>query len=382
MADKKKKTEGRPPISPATKQRLWLASGGRCQFKGCNKPLWAHSTTRNLMNISYMAHIYAYSPKGPRYDATLSPKLETDYSNLMLMCDECHSLIDSMPVTLYTAPELIKMKKDHENRIELLTGIQPNMGTHIITYGAKVGDHNSPLRYDKTVQAVIPNYYPSSSNAIELGMKDTAYDDSMPKYWDTQEEYLCISFKKKLEFIKDNDKLQHYSIFAFAPQPLLIKLGTLLNDIYTAEVYQLHREPSTWAWQTEEKKIEYELIIPEKFANNVALKIELSATITDDRVTDILGNEVDICSIKIKEPYNDFLKSKHQLMQFRECIRKAFDKIKAIYGQNTELNLFPSMPIATAIELGRTWMPKADMPLIIYDQNKDHKKFIRTLRIN
>lgn len=380
MADTKVKT-CRPSIPKDVKDRLWLASGGRCQFKGCNKQLWSHSITRNIMNKAYIAHIYAYSPDGPRYDSTLSPKLETDYSNLMIMCDECHRLIDHNPIK-YPAEDLIHMKKDHENRIELLTGIQPNMGTHIITYGAKVGDNNSPLRYDNIVQAVVPNYYPSSLNAIELGMKDTAYDDSMQKYWDDQEEYLCISFRKKLEFIKDNDKLQHYSIFAFAPQPLLIKLGTLLNDIYTAEVYQLHREPSTWAWQTEEKKIKYEFILPEKFANNVALKIELSATITDDRVIDLLGDEVDICSIKIKEPYNDFLRSKDQLMQFRECIRKAFDKIKAIYGQNTELNLFPAMPIATAIELGRTWMPKADMPLIIYDQNNKHKKFIKTIKIN
>jgi hypothetical protein len=378
---KKKNKEPRPPIPANTKARLWLASGGRCQFRGCNIALWAHSFTRNLMNKSYIAHIYAYSPDGPRYDNISSPELEIDYNNLMLMCDECHRSIDAMPVKEYTAEILIQMKKDHEARIELLTGIQPNKMTHVIMYGAKVGKHDSPLRYDSAVQAVIPQYYPSSSNGIELGMKNTAIEDSMPEYWNIQEQNLCALFKKQVEFINENDGIQHYSIFAIAPQPLLIKLGTLLNDIYSAEVYQLHREPSTWAWQDEDNSIEYDLIIPEKRSKRVALKIELSATITDDRLTDVMGTDVDIWSIKIEESYNDFLQSRYQLKLFRECIRKAFDKIKAVYGQDAVLNVFPAMPVSTAIELGRAWMPKADMSMVLYDQNRKLNKFIKTLEI-
>jgi allophanate hydrolase subunit 2 len=27
------------------------------------------------------------------------------------------------------------------------------------------------------------------------------------------------------------------------------------------------------------------------------------------------------------------------------------------------------MPVATAIEMGRVWMPKADMPMHLYDEN-------------
>jgi hypothetical protein len=40
------------------------------------------------------------------------------------------------------------------------------------------------------------------------------------------------------------------------------------------------------------------------------------------------------------------------------------------------------MPIATAIELGRSWMPKADMPLIIYDENKSRTGFYKTIEID
>jgi hypothetical protein len=39
------------------------------------------------------------------------------------------------------------------------------------------------------------------------------------------------------------------------------------------------------------------------------------------------------------------------------------------------------MPIATAIELGRVWMPKADMPLNLYDENTANSGFSQVLEI-
>jgi hypothetical protein len=61
-----------------------------------------------------------------------------------------------------------------------------------------------------------------------------------------------------------------------------------------------------------------------------------------------------------------------------------YNKIKAVHGQNTALHLFPVMPISLAIETGRVWMPKADMPLIIYDQNSanESKGFEKTITIH
>ncbi len=34
-----------------------------------------------------------------------------------------------------------------------------------------------------------------------------------------------------------------------------------------------------------------------------------------------------------------------------------------------------------AVEVGRVWMPKADLPLKIYDENRIMKRFIPTLEI-
>lgn len=51
-------------------------------------------------------------------------------------------------------------------------------------------------------------------------------------------------------------------------------------------------------------------------------------------------------------------------------MRRLFDKIKLIHGEESVIHIFPASSISMAVELGRVWMPKADLPLYLYDENK------------
>jgi SMODS-associated and fused to various effectors sensor domain len=39
-----------------------------------------------------------------------------------------------------------------------------------------------------------------------------------------------------------------------------------------------------------------------------------------------------------------------------------------IHGQDNTIHVFPAVPVSVAVELGRVWMPKADLPLSLYDE--------------
>ena len=368
-------------IPTRIKTNLWRASGGRCQFDNCNTPLWRHNATMGEMNKSYIAHIYAFSKEGPRYDSLLSPKLETDFDNLMLVCDECHRTFDDQSKVMeYPAERLIAMKKAHEERIELLTGIAPDKRSHVVLYGARIGQHVSPLQFRRATEAILPNYYPSMLRPLEIGLK-AALEDNNESYWRTEEENLIARFKSEVEYLKDHHDTQHFSVFGLAPQPLLIKLGTLLSDLYNADVYQLHREPSTWKWLEHKQDINHIISAAGGSGKIVALKLELSATITDNRVEEALGEDCDVWSISHSSPDNDYLQSHLHLQDFRKQMRVVFDRIKAQHGEGATIHVFPAMPVSTAIELGRVWMPKADLPMILYDQNRKNGGFFRTLTI-
>lgn len=98
-------------ISSANRYILWGKAAGRCQFRGCNKPLFVDALTKSEFNQAYIAHIVADKPSGPRGDAIRSDLLKDDISNLMLMCDEHHRLIDKKDVAGHPETLLLQMKK-------------------------------------------------------------------------------------------------------------------------------------------------------------------------------------------------------------------------------------------------------------------------------
>lgn len=359
-------------IPESVKLRLWGKSGGRCQYEGCSKVLWMDDLTKAEFNVAYIAHIIADKPTGPRGHSELSEKLKSDISNLMLMCDEHHRLIDRIDVQGHPVERLQLMKRSHEARIELLTSLQDDKKSHVLLYGANIGEQNASLSWKKAAQAMIPIYYPAEPRAIELSLGNSAIEDHANEFWDTERRNLQLQFNRKIKpRVAGSGDIEHLSILAFAPIPLLIELGRLLSDIPAAEVYQLHREPPDWKWQDEPEIFQFFVVEPRATNATVALNLSFSATIDNSRISAVFPEkDVSIWRMSIATPHNDFLKSREQLRLFRQKFRELLDRIKAYHGQDALLHVFPAVPVSVAVEIGRVWMPKADLPLCIYDQNR------------
>jgi hypothetical protein len=299
----------------------------------------------------------------------------------MLLCDTHHRLIDKAEIIMHQEKVLLEMKKEHEDRIETFTAIAPNMHSHILTYKANIGEHTPELSYQTISQYLNPTYYPAIPNAIDLSLSNSIQRDRDATFWLTEVENLKAQFDRKLFQNFTRGEIKHLSIFAIAPIPLLVKLGTLINDIYPAEIYQPVRDPKTWKLNNETTEVVYKIIEPSDKHEIVALNISLSATITNKRITDVIGDKCSIYTITIDIPFNDYLKSKKHLQDFSIGIRKLLDKIKANYDAKTPIHIFPAMPVAKAVEFGRVWMPKADMPLYLYDQNTANGGFTKVMEI-
>lgn len=368
-------------IPESVKLRLWGIAAGRCQYEDCNEPLFYDELTKAAFNSAYIAHIYADSIGGPRYHPDLSPLLKKDLSNLMLMCDRHHRMIDRDQRDEHPAPRLLEMKRKHEERIAIVTGLTPEKQSHVILFGANIGREQVPLNYREASQAMIPERYPASGRAIELGIKNLSFEDHTPGYWDLQEKQLCDMVREQLSPLKGNHPVQHFSVFGLAPMPLLIRFGTLLSDLFTADIYQRHREPATWKWQDTNQLVTFQVKAPTDFSGVPVLKLSLSAHIDNERINQVINERCSIWEISISEPGNDFLRSKHLLSEFRQICRQLNDEIKLKHGQQSLLRVFPAMPVSAAIEFGRSRMPKADLPMLIYDQNKVTNSFVPTIKI-
>lgn len=389
--DKKKTERAGAQLKEVTKSRditdavrfiLWGKAAGRCQFNGCNKLVWKNPVTQEDVNIAQAAHIYAFSEDGPRGNKGISDEDLNSFRNLLLTCHACHKTIDTKGKELRYSVELLQQwKADHESRIERVSGIDPDHHSHIVLFGRGIGDVQSPLRYDRAAAAMFPKHFPAADRVIELGTGASERTERDEEFWRLELADLEKRFGRLLcEPLADGD-VSHLSVFALAPMPLLIRLGTLLTDIRDVEVYQLHRDPKGWKWPSEDKTIAIELQKPETLTGAPALVISLSATISDDRIHRVLGQDASIWRLTIPKPTQECVRSRADLNAFYLDVLKAMDAIKEVHGESHPLSIFPAAPVSAMVKLGLARQPKADLDWIIYDEVKELGGFVETIRI-
>lgn len=371
-------------IKREVERELWARAAGRCQFDGCNRLVYKSPVTQESVNISEKAHIYSFSKDGPRGWGPFitNKKALNDVPNLMLACHDCHKKIDDeKDGGRYSAALLIAWKTEHEKRIAIVTGVDPSKKSHILLYGANIGEQVSKLQPEAAKDALFPDWYPSEEHPTRLSMNWEGKDDQ-GTYWTTEAKNLEDGFNRQIRPLIDRADPFHFSIFALAPMPLMIRLGTLLTDKVPAQVYQLHREPAeTWKWLDRSTDISFAINRPGSFEFPPVLVISLSATIRNERITSVFDRPVSIWELTIADPHNDFLASKEHLSEFRIAARKVMSEIMKSHGSTTSLSIFPAMPVACAVDLGRVRMPKIDAQWIIYDHNNKHGGFVEALRI-
>jgi hypothetical protein len=158
---------------------------------------------------------------------------------------------------------------------------------------------------------------------------------------------LSRNFRDMFGRIHDQEAV---AVFALAPQPLLIKLGTLINDQYNAQVFQCHREGHKWAWKDDSKSPEF--IINESgetAAVTVALVIDLSAEIINDRITSVLGADAAIVHLTVAMPNRNFVTNPSVQTNFVEAFRQVIEAIKNRPSHPSIIHVFPAMPNSLAV---------------------------------
>lgn len=369
-------------VPTSVQNLLWGVAAGRCEFEGCNRPLWKNDLTQDVRVVGEKAHIRAFSTRGPRGRAGISSEDVNTIENLMLLCPICHVTIDRGDgPARYSVERLRAMKSAHETRIDVACNVAADRGTHVLMYATHVGAHHAmPTLADASLAVLTRRRYPASAT-LDLSTRDGADPAINVDFWSRETERLTRQFDRQVRQPSERGEIKHLSVFALAPQPLLIKLGTLIGDITPVDTYQRHREPSTWEWSPEEQALEFEILEPENTSGPAALVLSISATITRDRIDRVLGGDACIWSVTTSAPHNDVVKSTATLGAFRATLRPILDRIKAAHGHRTTLHVFPALPVSLAVELGRVRMPKADMPWLLYDELSSLGGFIPAFTI-
>ena len=368
-----------------TKLKLFGKSAGRCEFRGCNRPVWRNDLTLNDGNFGEFAHIIAASEDGPR-GSEESSNLQIEFSNLMLVCQQCHKEIDDN-YEKYSAELLREWKRKHEDRIEIQTKYPEDIHrSTVLLFTVNIGNRIVPINPEAYRNAMFPKY-PADTRGIKIERKDfDRFGDEA--YWMACAKDIERKIKQSFNEGIDDGEIKHLSVFAIASMPLLMFLGRCIGDTVPTDLYQSHRNiddtNQTWSWQAEqETQISYLVNRIRVLGNSekVAIILALSDTIGSDKYANIVDETFSLYEITIENPSPHFLKDRKQLEHFSYEYRKLLNQVQATHGHRCKVFILPAVPVSIAVECGRVLLPTKD-PEIFACEYYDQDGFRKVLKIN
>jgi hypothetical protein len=361
---------------------LFVRAGGRCEFDGHNKYLLEHPLTLLKVNIAEAAHIVAFSESGPRGGTEPRPVDINDVENLMLLCHDCHKLIDDNPER-YSVATLKAYKKKHEDRIHHVTGLSSHLKTTVVQLKTKVGDQMVDIPVSHVIEAVAPRY-PSDTHGFVIDLTNIEGKDEA--YYKTAIQ----TIKTKLDLLyspgMDVEQTRHISLFAIGSIPILVYLGSRLSNKVPVDFYQRHRDTKNWVWKSGGTPVEYEfrLVREGTDTKSVALLLSLTGKIHLEHLPEDANEKFYLYEITLKgqQPNPGFLNQREDIQNFEKIYRLALAGIMTEHGKLDSLHLFPATPAPIAVVCGYELLPKVYPTLIVHDYDKSAGGFKFSIRIN
>lgn len=342
--------------SARTLKILWGRSAGRCALSDCRVELIIDDNEDDqvLALLGENAHITASSVGGPRGNDEREESVIDDYSNLILLCRNCHRRIDQQP-EFFTINKLSFIKNQHEDWIRYQL---PEIGVSLAPWQPLILQGEIPIASDS-----IGNALPGESINASLRIKLKDQELGSPS--------LLPEMKSILTPVLAGQDLfqERFAIFPLAPISICVTLGYVLTNRCRARFFQYHRDEQAWGWPNGQYdagqiKTKWDVIDPVK---NIRFVISLSAQIN---LQDVNASGVPIgpmAAISIDKPSLTWLVNESQLVELRIAIRKAFEKAASDFPEAENWHIFYAGPAPGAVVLGQEINPTMSPPVHVYE---------------
>lgn len=361
---------------------LIAAAAGRCQFRGCNKPLYVHPVTNEPGVFAERAHIVAFRERGPRGDDGIRPEDINSFENLMLLCQPCHKLVDDNP-RRYPRTDLEQFKAEHEDRIRWVTGLGPEMQASVLLLKAKIGAHVVNISQAEIFDALRPRFPAGPSTIIDLtGLGDERTGAS----YAAAAETIRSEVRRLYATGSEIERSKQLAVFGLAPIPLLMVLGASLSNKVTTDFFQCHRDKTNrWTWATGQSPVAYRVerarhgTAPDK----VALVLSLSGAIALESLPAHVDESFSVYILTLQDmtPNPGFLRQREDLEAFRAAYRGLLAELRQQHPAAKALHAFPAVPAPIAIACGFDLLPKIDPMLCVYDNVQAEGGFVQRLNV-
>lgn len=251
-------------VTPAIKEELTYLAGWRCQFTGCGRDLKSHAATGTRGRFSYFAHIVAASEDGPRGHHVLSKLWASEPKNFMLLCDECHRLIDKVNPAKYTVEVLQQMREDSIAEVKRLLDSLQHKPAEVIAIVGNIAGQPAQFSMDDAHEAL----WGQGLRSTEMKVSRYFYpggqhhDVHSPGYWTSlfqQMKQDMPLLQTLLDGTRSGAARPRLAVFPLHSTSVLLLAGRVLGDNDGTHLFQPHRNKvgagTRWAWPKGEMQV-------------------------------------------------------------------------------------------------------------------------------
>lgn len=374
-------------ITTKTAWRVWGDAGGRCMFKGCGEDLSEIPLYNKPARVGYLAHIIASDPKGPRGEVGKSHELSNLAENIMLMCDAHHRLIDCFAPEEYPASKLNEMRKSHQGLVRFYLNTLGFIKAKAVTLHANLAYIPTDFRDNDFLNAILPTGRGMDPEVVHFIRRTQRDDRRSSEFWLQYLEEHELDIRQMVAELNglNTNKYEELAIFPLHHVSTLILAGRIIGEARKLQVFQYHRERSSWQWDTDRTpqppksfNVDNLLDFP---SEEVLLTLELTAGIKEgDLPEGLLESGVPWVRITTIKPRFDCISHPDDLSQFKSIARKAINHIHDVMKAK-KVHVIAVSPVSTVFCFGQMLQAGHHSRYQIYDKASGDKKFSKALSI-
>jgi len=247
--------------------------------------------------------------------------------------------------------------------------------TTVIQLRGTIGGQSVDIPAPDIRQALHPRY-PARLPGVLIDLTPIQRENA--SFFELAQDQIRRELRPALKAELESKRVQHYSVFALAPIPVLACLGRELGNKVTVDILPRHKdrlptEPA-WGWSRAGPTAAYAMrkVRDGTDSGAAALLLSLSGRVDLGSLPPAVDDRFTLYELSLvgQEPNVDFLHRREDLVEFRSEYRDSLRRITAAHPGLSRLHLLPAVPAPVAIACGQEVMPKAHPELVLYDRVK------------
>lgn len=375
-------------VTQAIKDELTYLAAWRCQFSGCGRDLKNHGATGVRGRFSYFAHIVAASASGPRGDRINSKLLASEPSNFMLLCDECHRLIDKVNPAKYTVEVLRKMREASIDEVRRLLENLRYRSAVVIAIIGNVAGQPPQFSMDDAQEALWTSRLRASNGKPDwyFNQGGQHHDVHSPGYWLSLFQTMKTDLPRIQALLNGTSQggqpRERLAVFPLHSTSVLLLAGRILGDMAGTHLFQPHRnrvgQGTRWGWPESDAlprqllgKFRVEERVPHSAGQNEAcLVVALTSDVPANRMpsTCATNGHLGLPTLRIVGPAfdKDCMQHPEDVQLLGLAVDAAVRRLQDEWCV-TKVNLFVSAPTTAAIVVGQKMQARHQATYICHE---------------